>query len=306
MPSPMPPLFDDRQLRRARSRAAAGHDAAAALPREIAARLLESLDYLDERVPAVALDVGSGTGHVADALRKRWPKARVITLDPSLAMLREGRRRAGWLRPLLGRDVERACADPRALPLADASVDVLVAHLCLPWVDALPAVFAGFRRVLRPGGLLLCSAFGPDTLAELREAFAAVDADVPHVHPFAPIAHFGEALMAAGFRDPVLDRDRFTLTSPDLPALLRELRALGLTNALAARRRTLTGKGRLAAVQAACEALRRDDGRLPSSWEALYAHAWAPAPGAPIREDGRDVVAVPVSAIPIRRRVAKD
>jgi hypothetical protein len=123
---------------------------------------------------------------------------------------------------------------------------------------------------------------------------------------FAPIAHLGDALMAAGFRDPVLDRDAFTFSYPDLPALLRELRALGMTNALAARRRSLTGKGRLAAAQAACETLRRPDGRLPVTWEALYAHAWAPAPGAPIREDGHDVVAVPISAIPIRRRVPKD
>jgi malonyl-CoA O-methyltransferase len=143
-------LFDDRQLRRARSRAAAGHDAAAALPREIGARLIESLAYLDERVPGVALDVGSGTGHIADALRKRWPKTRVIALDASRAMLDQGRHRAGWLRPLLGRDVDRLQADPRALPLADASVDVLVAHLSLPWVDQLPGVFAGFRRVLCP------------------------------------------------------------------------------------------------------------------------------------------------------------
>lgn len=304
MPAPMPPLFDDRQLRRARSRAAAGHDAAAALPREIGARLLESLAYLDERVPGVALDVGSGTGHIADALRKRWPKTRVIALDASRAMLDQGRHRAGWLRPLLGRDVDRLQADPRALPLADASVDVLVAHLSLPWVDQLPGVFAGFRRVLKPDGLLLCSAFGPETLIELHQAFA--DDTLPHVHPFAPIAHLGDALMAAGFRDPVLDRDAFTFAYPDLSALLRELRALGMTNALAARRRSLTGKGRLAAAQAACETLRRPDGRLPVTWEALYAHAWAPAPGAPIREDGHDVVAVPISAIPIRRRVPKD
>lgn len=300
----MPPLFDDRQLRRARSRAA-GHDATAALPREIGARLLESLAYLDERVPDVVLDAGSGTGHIADALRKRWPKARVIALEASRAMLDEGRRRAGWLRPLLGRDVDRLQADPRALPLAEASVDVLIAHLSLPWVDQLPGVFAGFRRVLKPGGLLLCSAFGPETLIELREAFAAADPDWPHVHPFAPIAHLGDALMAAGFRDPVLDRDAFTLAYPDLSALLRELRALGMTNALAARRRSLTGKGRLAAAQATCETLRHPDGRLTATWEALYAHAWAPAPGAPIREDGHDIVAVPVSAIPIRRRLPK-
>lgn len=108
--------------------------------------------------------------------------------------------------------------------------------------------------------------------------------------------------MMSGFRDPVLDRDLFTLTYNDLPALMRELRAMGATNALSNRRATLTGRGRFAAASAAYEPLRRPDGTLPSSWEVIYAHAWAPAPGAPIRERGQDIASVPVGAIPIRRR----
>ncbi|REN01692.1 methyltransferase domain-containing protein, partial [Mycobacterium tuberculosis] len=82
-------------------------------------------------------------------------------------------------------------------------VDVIFSNLCLQWVEDLPAVFAGFRRALKPGGLLLVSTFGPETLIELRDAFAAAD-DVPHVSRFAPIAQFGDALMMSGFRDPVL------------------------------------------------------------------------------------------------------
>ena len=119
---------------------------------------------------------------------------------------------------------------------------------------------------------------------------------------FAQIAQFGDALMMAGFRDPVLDRDLFTLTYDDLPSLMRELRAMGATNARVDRRHTLTGRGRFAAAAAAYEPMRRADGKLPSSWEVIYAHAWAPDPGAPIREGGHDVAAVPVSAIPIRRK----
>jgi len=185
--------------------------------------------------------------------------------------------------------------------ITDNSVDVIFSNLCLQWVDDLPAVFAGFRRVLKPGGLLLCSTFGPDTLVELNEAFAAAD-DRPHVSRFAQIAQFGDALMMAGFRDPVLDRDLFTLTYDDLPSLMRELRAMGATNARVDRRHTLTGRGRFAAAAAAYEPMRRADGKLPSSWEVIYAHAWAPDPGAPIREGGHDVASVPVSAIPIRRK----
>ncbi|KAF1012757.1 MAG: Malonyl-[acyl-carrier protein] O-methyltransferase [Stenotrophomonas maltophilia] len=292
----MTPPFDARHIRRAFSRAASSYDAAAALQREVQGRLMESLDYLEARTPAVVLDVGTGAGHGAALMKKRWPKAQVIALDLALPMLAQAKRQAGWWKPF-----QRVCADAAALPLADNSVDVIFSNLCLQWVEDLPAVFAGFRRVLKPGGLLLCSTFGPDTLVELNEAFAAAD-ERPHVSRFPPIAQFGDALMMAGFRDPVLDRDLFTLTYDDLPALMRELRALGATNARQDRRHTLTGRGRFAAAARTYETLRRDDGTLPSSWEVLYAHAWAPDPGAPIREHGQDIAAVPVSAIPIRRK----
>ena len=292
----MPSLLDQRQVRRGFDRAAAGFDAAAALPGEVRARLLGSLDYLDDTVPAVVLDLGSGTGHAAAAMKKRWPKSQVLALDLSLPMLRQSRRQAGWWRPFT-----RLCADARTLPLADGSVDLVCANLSLAWMEDLPAVFAGLRRVLRPGGLLLCSSFGPETLGELQAAFTG-EHEPPQPIPLLPIAGFGDAMVAAGFRDPVLDRDLFTLTWPDLRALLRELRATGMGNALARRRRGLTGRGRFAAASAACEALRDEQGRLPSTWEVIYAHAWAPAPGAPIREGGHDVASVPLAQIPIRRR----
>jgi malonyl-CoA O-methyltransferase len=292
----MTPPFDPRHIRRAFSRSAGSYDAAAALQHEVEKRLLESLDYLGQRVPRVVLDVGSGPAHAAAAMRRRWPRAQVVALDLALPMLRLAKKRSGWWKPL-----HRVCADARALPIADGTADVLFTNLCLQWVDDLPAVFAGFRRVLRPGGLLLCSTFGPDTLIELRDAFAQADS-VPHVSRFPAIAQFGDALMLSGFRDPVLDRDRFTLTYPDLPALMRELRAMGATNALQSRRRTLTGRARFAAASAAYETLRGADGALPSTWEVIYAQAWAPQPGAPIRQGGGEIAAVPVSQIPIRRR----
>ena len=292
----MPSLLDQRQVRRGFDRAAASFDAAAALPGEVRARLLGSLDYLDDTVPAVVLDLGSGTGHAAAAMKKRWPKSQVLALDLSLPMLRQSRRQAGWWRPFT-----RLCADARALPLADGSVDLVFANLSLAWMEDLPAVFAGLRRVLRPGGLLLCSSFGPETLGELQAAFTG-EHEPPQPIPLLPIADFGDAMVAAGFRDPVLDRDLFTLTWPDLRALLRELRATGMGNALARRRRGLTGRGRFDAASAACEALRDEQGRLPTTWEVIYAHAWAPAPGAPIREGGHDVASVPLAQIPIRRR----
>jgi malonyl-CoA O-methyltransferase len=292
----MPTMLDPRHVRRAFSRAASSYNEAAVLQREVEKRLLESLDYLEDRQPQVVLDIGAGPGNATAVLKKRWPKAQVIALDVAVPMLREAKKNAGWWKPF-----QRVCSDAAALPLADQSVDVIYSNLCLQWLEDLPAVFAGFRRVLKPGGLLVCSTFGPDTLVELREAFAQTDT-APHVNRFAQIAQFGDALMMAGFRDPVLDRDMFTLTYGDLPALMRELKALGATNALTTRRRTLTGRGRFAAAQQAYEPLRQADGKLPSSWEVIYAHAWAPDAGTPIRERGQDVASVPLSAIPIRRK----
>lgn len=302
----MDDAFDTRQVRRAFSRAAPGYARAAALQREVESRLLESLDYLDDPAlgrapPGVVLDVGTGPGRAAQAMRARWPRARVVALDLALPMLQAAPPAPRWRLPGAPRPVDRVCADARALPLADGSVDVLFSNLCLQWVADLPAVFAGFRRVLRPGGLLLVSTFGPDTLFELRDAFAAADA-APHVSPFASIAQFGDALVHAGFRDPVLERDVFVHGHPDLAALMRELRTLGATNALHARRHTLTGRARFAAAAGAYEPLRRGDGTLPATWEVIQAQAWAPEPGAPIRAEGGEVAAVPLSRIPIRRR----
>jgi malonyl-CoA O-methyltransferase len=300
----MSTTFDTRQVRRAFSRAAPGYDAAAALQREVEARLLESLEFYpvkhgDKQPPQRVLDLGSGPGRAAAAMRRRWPKAQVLALDLALPMLRQARGRDRW-QPLR-RGVDRVCADARALPLAENSLDVLFSNLCLQWVEDLPAVFAGFRRALRPGGLLLVSTFGPDTLHELRGAFAQAD-EAPHVSPFASIAQFGDALVHAGFRDPVLDRDASTTHYRDLPALMRELRMLGATNALRARRHTLTGKARFARAAEAYAREYGDDDGLPASWETITAMAWAPPAGAPIREGGAEIARFPAGAIPIRRR----
>lgn len=312
-------LFDAKQVRRAFSRSAASYDAAAQLQHAVEARLLESLDYLDDpalkrEAPRRVLDLGCGTGRASVAMQKRWPKAEVVSLDLALPMLRQARtasRRspAGWLSPLLtaewlsnpfARAPQQVCADARALPLADGSVDILFSNLCLQWIEDLDGLFAGFRRVLKPHGLLLVSTFGPETLWELRAAFAEAD-EAPHVSPFIDIAGFGDALVRAGFHQPVLDREEETTHYPDLQSLMRELRAIGATNALASRRHTLTGRARFAAAARAYDA-HRDTRGLPATWETISAMAWAPEAGTPLREGDVEVAAIPLSRIPIRRR----
>ncbi len=314
----MSALFDTRHVRRAFSRASATYASAAKLQADIETRLLESLDYYaegrdeDAQAPQTVLDIGCGPGRATQAMRARWPKARVLALDLALPMLRRHddartqthgggvMRSLARLLPNARTAPARICADARALPLADHSVDLLFSNLCVQWIDDLPALFAGFRRVLKPKGMLIVSTFGPDTLYELRSAFAEADA-APHVSPFASIAHFGDALIGAGFRNPVLDRDELVTQYDDLTELMRELRAIGATNALASRRHTLTGRRRFAAAATAYEPFRAHD-RLPATWEVITALAWAPEHGVPIREGHEEIARFPARGIPVRRR----
>ncbi len=285
----MTPPFDTRQVRHAFGRAARRYAQHAVLQREVEDRLLDRLDFV-ATAPQRVLDVGCGPGRAAGLLRRRWRGAHVIGVDLALPMLNEARRAGSWWRPLA-----RVCADARALPLADASADVLFSNLCLQWIDDLPALFDEFRRVLRPGGYLAFSTFGPQTLHELRSAWSAVDR-APHVSAFADIQRVGDALMASGWRDPVLDGDTFTLTYADAPALMRDLKAIGATNADSRRARALTGRQRLAAVAAAYEPFRRD-GVLPATYEVIYAHAFAPPPGQPRRSGGVEIATFPIERL---------
>jgi malonyl-CoA O-methyltransferase len=288
----MTPPFDTRQVRRSFGRAADSYEAHAVLQHEVERRLLERLDYV-EAAPACALDLGCGLGGAAQAMRARWKSAQVIALDAARPML--DRVKPGWLRP-----ISRINADARALPLADASIDVLYSNLCVQWIDDLPALFDEFRRVLRPGGYLALSTFGPDTLHELRAAWAQADR-APHVSQFADIARVGDALMHAGFRDPVLDAEHFTLTYNDAPALMRELKAIGATNADPRRARGLTGRVHYRRAVEAYESFRRD-GLLPATYEVIYAHAWAPDPGQPRRARGGEIASFPIERLRGSRR----
>jgi malonyl-CoA O-methyltransferase len=154
-------------------------------------------------------------------------------------------------------------------------------------------VFAEFHRVLRPGGLVHFTTFGPDTLHELRRAFAAVD-DRSHVNHFADMHELGDGLVRAGFAEPVLDVDRHVLTYTDALALMRDLKAIGAHNVTSDRPRGLTGRRQLEAMQAAYERERRD-GRLPATYEVVYGHAWRGIGGR--RRRAGEPVAIPLAAI---------
>jgi malonyl-CoA O-methyltransferase len=260
------------QVRRSFDRAAASYDAAAVLHAEVRNSLLERLE-LTALQPRAVLDAGAGTGHGSRALKRRYPRAVVIALDSSHGMLRAAARQLPWLRPFA-----RVCADAEHLPLAGGSIDLIVSNLMLHWCDP-DAVFAEFRRVLAPQGLLTFSAFGPDTLRELRAAWAQVDSH-SHVHPFIDMHDLGDALVRSGFAAPVLDVDRITLQYLDVRAVAADLKATGAGNAARDRAKGLNTPRQFAALEAAYEKFRAD-GRLPATYEVVFAHAWVPAESRP-------------------------
>jgi len=288
-------MFDRSRIRRAFGRAAPSYAAVAALQKEVEARLLEQLFELPLD-PARVLDLGCGPGSAARALKRRWPKAQVVALDLALPMLQQ-QAPTWWTLPR--RKVERVCADVIALPFAEGSCDVIVSNLCLQWVEALPQAVDEFRRVLRPGGTLLFSTFVSGTLFELRAAFDVADPGAAHVSPFLPLQNVGNALQAAGFREPVLHVDRFTLTYATTRELLRELKQIGANNALADRRRSLTGKRRMQSMFDAYEQFR-SAGRVPATYEVAYAQAVAPPPGQPRRSAAGEIASFPIERL--RRR----
>ncbi|MFN3543497.1 MAG: malonyl-ACP O-methyltransferase BioC [Thiobacillus sp.] len=282
------------EVRRAFGRAAASYDAHALLQRVVCDRLLERLDYMNLQ-PARVLDVGCGTGYGLAHLRDRYTEAALTALDIAPAMLAAARARQpqpGWAQRALQRFAPPAnathfvCADMARLPLAANSMDLVWSSLALQWAQDLEAVLKGFHRVLAPGGLLMFATFGPDTLKELRAAFAAID-DAPHVNRFTDLHDIGDMLVHAGYANPVMEMEMLTLTYADLKTLMRDLKAIGAHNAAAARRRGLFGKSAWARLEVAYEAHRRD-GRLPASFEVIYGHAWAGDKTR--REDGRQVI----------------
>ena len=267
--------LDKRELKRSFERAAQSYDAAAVLQHEVCSRMLDRLELIRLR-PRAILDAGSGTGNALAALIARYPRTPLIALDIAMAMLERAGRRLKWWQSLPGlRSVlDLVCADLERLPLASASIGLIWSNLSLQWVNDLPRTLGEMFRILEPGGLLMFSTFGPDTLKELRSAYESTDGRT-HVNRFADMHDIGDMLIHQGYADPVMDMEPFTLTYGDVRALMRDLKSIGAHNVTRGRPAALSGKSLLANVERNYETFRRN-GVLPATFEVVYGHAWKP------------------------------
>jgi malonyl-CoA O-methyltransferase len=255
------PAIDRRAARQRFARAAATYAGAARLEDEVAARMLERLDYV-KLSPRRILDAGSGPPRRLFAAR--YPKAQVLALDFSLAMLRSGKK--AWFET---RPPRAICADLASLPLADASVDLAWSNMALHWLGEPLAALRELHRVLAPEGLLMFSTLGPDTLKELRAA-----AGERRVHAFLDMHDLGDMLVACGFAAPVMDMELVQIAYRDAEAMLRDLRRSGQTSARADRPRGLASRRFGARLRAELGATPR------ATFEVVYGHAWKGAPRA--------------------------
>jgi malonyl-CoA O-methyltransferase len=274
------------QDRAAFDRLTADYDCHAALEQEVARRLTERTTFKRLQAERV-LDLGCGTGDVAARLKKAFPKARVLGLDFSEQMLGRLKRRSRLMRPLFP-----VCADMAELPLAQASLDMVLSNLATTWVPEPARLFGEIRRVLRVDGLFLFSQFGPDSLEPLRSAWSRVDPGV-NIPIFPDIMEVGDALAAAGFREPAMDRDLITMHYPSLQAMMAELEATGTALLVRGWRRW---RDRVAELEEAFQPIL-ENGKYPLRYEIVYGLAFGPAEGQPRRTEGGEIATVSVDSL---------
>lgn len=248
------------------NRAAPTYDDVAMLQRKIADNMIARLSLITID-PKRILDVGSGTGYVACQLASRYKNATVIELDIAFDMLRSnGVSRSADL-------FASICGDTHHLPFADHSFDFIISNLMLPWCGDINAVFKEWQRILKPGGLLMFSTLGQETLKELRLSWREVDQHT-HVHLFMDLKDIGNELMAAGFAEPVMDVDNHQLHYASLKRLFLDLKDSGGHNLAFDRLRGLTGKKGWQQMLTAYEQKRTSEHRFPATYQVVYGHAW--------------------------------
>jgi len=262
-------VFEKTKVAASFSRSARDYAKYAVLQRTVADRLLERLELVSIS-PNLIVDIGSGSGGAARELAKMYKSAQILQFDLSLNMLRQSRSED----PRFFSKQQYVCGDIELFPLRKNSAELVISSLMLQWCNDLDAAFIQIRSTLKKQGLFLFATLGPDTLKELRSSWAEVDDDV-HVNTFIDMHDVGDALVRAGFVEPVMDVEHITLTYEDCFALMKDLKNLGANNANVDRFKGLTGKNKIKSLESAYEKYRAED-RLPVTYEVVYGHAWTP------------------------------
>ncbi|MCM0043492.1 MAG: methyltransferase domain-containing protein [Burkholderiaceae bacterium] len=262
------------------------------LRREISARMFERLALI-KTDPQRMLDAGCGEGDDLLGLQQAFPSAQLIGLDLSLPMIDHARRagdssRSG-MKQLMSRLLARrslpvhgaalACADFGALPVGRSSIDLVWSNLALHWHPQPHRVIDEWSQAMRTGGLLMFSCFGPDTFAELREAFAAADGEPSRqrVLPFVDLHDYGDMLLQAGFETPVMDMEKMNITYSSVEKLLADVRAFGGNPSLQ-RPQGLQGRRQWERFVKHLGARRTAEGKITLTIEVVYGHAFRSAP----------------------------
>ncbi len=263
------PRLDKSAIKKSFNRAAKGYNSAAILQKEVLNRLLQRLQYIRHQ-PTSLVDIGCGTGQAVAGLQKTYPRCKIISLDLAYSMLRETRQQYGLLRKkrLVNSDME-------TMPFADNSFDLLFSNLALQWVNDLGGTLHEFARIGRSGGLLMFATLGPGTLKELRESWFEIDRN-PHVHLFIDMHDIGDAMMAAGFSQPVVDAETIRLEYQEFGQIFKDLKDTGASNADINRNRGLTTAARFKRLEQCYRQLGYDAGKFIVSYEIVYGHAWLP------------------------------
>lgn len=255
--------LDKKQMRRQFDRVAKTYEAHAVAYQEIADRLLDKLEFIKIN-PQRIVDLGCGLGNLMSVLGAKYPEAQVIGVDLSYGMLNEGMKKYP--------EQQVIQADSAFLPLPDESVELVMSNLMFPWCDDLASIFAEVRRVLTPNGLFLFATLGPDTLKELRTAWAEVD-EQPRVHVFLDMHDLGDVLLSSGLSDPVMDVDHFSMCYQKFVDFLTDLRFNGSATVLRQRAVTLLTPSKLRLLEREYQRFQYNN-RFPVTYEVVYGHAW--------------------------------
>ena len=261
-----PEPIEKYRIAKSFNRAAYTYDAAATFQRNVGEKLLSMVEAI--HTVATVVDLGCGTGHITGRLQEKFLQAEVIGIDLAESMLSVARKKnpavPAWL-----------CGDAEKLPLASASVDVVFSSLALQWCNNLTSLFAELNLILKPGGTLIFSTLGPNTLHELKSAWQQVDNYV-HVNHFISGDNVKKELLKMGFTSIQFDQQSPVLQFEKLTDLTRELKALGAHNINRGRATGLTGRQKIAAFKTAYEQLRHDS-LLPATYEVFYIIAKKPS-----------------------------